>query len=385
MRKKLQVFISSTYTDLQDERQAAVEAVLRTGHIPAGMELFRSGDISQKETITKWIKESDVYLLILGGRYGSIEKSSQKSYTHWEYDLAGEIGIPRFAIIISEQTLNKKVKKYGQSMLERNNYDKYIEFKEQVLSKVSHFFEDIKDIKLTIMQTLNELAMDVNISGWVSGKNSEQLETVQQNLIELTKENRILKTKLEQVIHMKQPKESNIFNQEIDFSEQTEKIITLLGAKVIPRYESIVWYVYPDDDDKEVSEINVDNIKEHSFPQPPQEFTSYFILDTEEDVYKKLLIVTIAEDDYFNFQARLGDIRLLINQFRLAEGVPIKFVIAIPGEHGLLQDKVEVFLKKALDIEKVVDTTLFEIQIWDSNVINQFEELLGLSLSLLES
>lgn len=51
MNKRLQVFISSTYTDLTEERQAAVAAVLNAGHIPAGMELFKSGDQSQKETI----------------------------------------------------------------------------------------------------------------------------------------------------------------------------------------------------------------------------------------------------------------------------------------------------------------------------------------------
>jgi hypothetical protein len=51
MKKKLQVFISSTYKDLRDERQAAVSAILKAGHIPAGMELFTSGDESQMETI----------------------------------------------------------------------------------------------------------------------------------------------------------------------------------------------------------------------------------------------------------------------------------------------------------------------------------------------
>lgn len=66
MQKKLQVFISSTFVDLQDERQAAVQAVLNAGHIPAGMELFKAGDQSQKETIKRWIEESDVYMLILG-------------------------------------------------------------------------------------------------------------------------------------------------------------------------------------------------------------------------------------------------------------------------------------------------------------------------------
>jgi hypothetical protein len=84
VKKRLQVFVSSTYTDLIEERQAAVEAILTAGHIPAGMELFAAGDESQLEVIKQWIDESDIYLLILGGRYGSVEKSSGKSYTQIE-------------------------------------------------------------------------------------------------------------------------------------------------------------------------------------------------------------------------------------------------------------------------------------------------------------
>jgi Domain of unknown function (DUF4062) len=57
---------------LRKERQAAVEAILTAGHIPAGMELFTAGDESQMEVIKRWIAESDVFLLILGGRYGSL-------------------------------------------------------------------------------------------------------------------------------------------------------------------------------------------------------------------------------------------------------------------------------------------------------------------------
>jgi hypothetical protein len=86
--KKLQVFISSTYIDLEGERQAAVEAILDSGNIPAGMELFKAGNETQLKTIERWIDESDVYLLILGGRYGSIEEKSDKSYTRLEYEYA---------------------------------------------------------------------------------------------------------------------------------------------------------------------------------------------------------------------------------------------------------------------------------------------------------
>ncbi len=67
MNRKFQVFISSTFTDLIEERQAAVSAILTAGHIPAGMELFKPGDRSQLEIIKRWIDESDIYILILGG------------------------------------------------------------------------------------------------------------------------------------------------------------------------------------------------------------------------------------------------------------------------------------------------------------------------------
>ena len=96
MNKKLQVFVSSTYTDLIEERQAAVEAILEAGHIPAGMELFKAGNKSQLETIYKWIDDSDVYMLIFGGRYGSVESKSGKSYTQLEYEYALNRNIPVF-------------------------------------------------------------------------------------------------------------------------------------------------------------------------------------------------------------------------------------------------------------------------------------------------
>ena len=41
LKRRFQVFVSSTFTDLQEERQAAVEAILSAGHIPAWNGAFR--------------------------------------------------------------------------------------------------------------------------------------------------------------------------------------------------------------------------------------------------------------------------------------------------------------------------------------------------------
>ncbi|UXT50466.1 DUF4062 domain-containing protein [Agrobacterium tumefaciens] len=168
MKKKLQVFVSSTFTDLQTERQAAVQAILKAGHIPAGMELFTASDKSQWEIIKRWIDESDVYMLILGGRYGSVDKETGISYTEMEYDYAVEKKKPLFSVVIKEDALEAKVKNVGSSVIEQDNPKALREFREKVLSTMSAFFADDRDIKLAIHESLGELGHQADLIGWVS-------------------------------------------------------------------------------------------------------------------------------------------------------------------------------------------------------------------------
>lgn len=148
--RKLQVFVSSTFTDLKDERQAAVEAILKTRNIPAGMELFAAGDQEQMEVIKEWIRESDVYMLIWGGRYGSIELHAGKSYTHLEFEYALEQKKPLFTVVMTDEALDVKIKTGGKNMVETENGQKLNEFKALVTSKMVSFWTDTKDIKLAV-------------------------------------------------------------------------------------------------------------------------------------------------------------------------------------------------------------------------------------------
>jgi len=167
MKSKYQVFISSTFKDLKNERQAAVQAILRAGHIPAGMELFKASDKSQWEIIKNWIKQSDIYVLILGAKYGSIEPKSGLSYTELEYDYAVSLGKPFFSIVIDDNAINEKVKKEGIDVLEKNNIDKLNNFRKKVLQKMSYFFTDSKDIKLAITESIDEIIKQTDLQGWV--------------------------------------------------------------------------------------------------------------------------------------------------------------------------------------------------------------------------
>lgn len=166
--KKYQVFISSTFLDLKEERQAAVEAILKKGHIPAGMELFGANNKSQWEVIKKWIDDSDIYMLILGGRYGSINDSTGISYTEMEYKYAIEKRKPFFALVLHEDYLFEKdmsiIKEYEIKT------DKYKAFKTDVMKRMCEIPKNIDQIRLGVnaLDTLIAENKD-SLTGWIKG------------------------------------------------------------------------------------------------------------------------------------------------------------------------------------------------------------------------
>ena len=98
MDKRYQIFVSSTYADLKEERQKVIQALMEMDCIPSGMELFPAADEEQFEFIKKVIDDCDYYLLIIGGRYGSVGADGL-SYTEREYQYAIECGIKVIALL----------------------------------------------------------------------------------------------------------------------------------------------------------------------------------------------------------------------------------------------------------------------------------------------
>jgi hypothetical protein len=86
--QRYQVFVSSTYLDLGEERHAVIMALLQLNAIPAGMELFPAADEDAWTLIKSVIDDCDYYLLVVGGKYGSVDPVEDISYTEREYDYA---------------------------------------------------------------------------------------------------------------------------------------------------------------------------------------------------------------------------------------------------------------------------------------------------------
>ncbi len=194
--KKLQVFVSSTYNDLLEERQACVETILQAGHIPAGMELFAAGSETQLETIKRWIDNSDVYMLLLGGRYGSLDPKTKLAYTEVEYRYALEKKKPVFAIVMSDAFLDNKIHHVGRSVLEQDNVDKLKKFKKLVLSKIVKFFDSLDGMKWAIFQSMIEIDNRYNLEGWVRGSEIIDVKPLISQISALTQENAQLKKEM---------------------------------------------------------------------------------------------------------------------------------------------------------------------------------------------
>jgi hypothetical protein len=200
MEKKYQVFISSTYTDLIEERQIVVEGVLNAGHIPAGMESFKAGS-SQEDTIKDWIKASDIYVLVLGPRYGSLNNEGI-SYTQWEYNLAKEYQKPMFAIVLSDNYINKMVQndRILPTELETSKAE-YITFKDEVMKTLVVQVDHPAEIRGGISDSIRDIERKrpEDLEGWIKGSYLNELEELREEKKKLTSD---LLNRQEEVIGM---------------------------------------------------------------------------------------------------------------------------------------------------------------------------------------
>ena len=168
IKRKFSVFISSTYEDLKKERQALIGVALENNFIPVGMEQFHAAPTSQWNVITKMIDECDFYLLVVGGRYGSIDTESGISYTEKEYNYAKSKGMPVLVVIKEASAITDTEKDTGD-----DKYDKMRmldEFREKVKNdgNTVDFFVDLNNLKYVASQTFsNAIGYADDNAGWV--------------------------------------------------------------------------------------------------------------------------------------------------------------------------------------------------------------------------
>ena len=165
MEVKHQVFVSSTYKDLIDERKEVIHALLELDCIPAGMELFPATDEDAWSLITEVIDGCDYYVLILGGKYGSTNKEGV-GFTEMEFDYASSRGMP-IICFLHENIENLTATKVESSELGRERLDK---FRRKAQEKHCKFWSTSHDLGGKVSRSLIQLKKRHPSDGWVPGK-----------------------------------------------------------------------------------------------------------------------------------------------------------------------------------------------------------------------
>jgi len=193
MEKRYQVFVSSTYVDLREERQQVIQALLELDCIPSGMELFPAADEDQWSLIKNIIDECDYYILIVGGRYGSTNDEGV-SYTEMEYRYALETQKPIIAFLHKDPSKIEKGK--CESTVEGQH--KLDAFRDTAQKKMCKYWSSPQELGSVVSRSVINLQRKSPGIGWVRGDVVTDKEATHE-ILRLSKEIQRLETKLSEV------------------------------------------------------------------------------------------------------------------------------------------------------------------------------------------
>jgi len=191
MNKRYQVFISSTFTDLEDERREVIQALLELDCIPAGMELFPAADDDQWSLIRKVIDDCDYYLVIVAGRYGSVSKKTGLSYTEMEYRYAIEKGKPVLGFV------HESPGDIPSSRTEKDEAarDKLSQFRDLVREKMCRHWRTPKDLGGAVSRSMVNAIKTRPAVGWIRADRATD-DSSAQEILRLKRQTEVLEKEL---------------------------------------------------------------------------------------------------------------------------------------------------------------------------------------------
>jgi hypothetical protein len=191
-KKRYQVFVSSTYVDLKEERAAIFDVLTKIDCIPAGMEIFPAIDEQQLEYIKSIIDDSDYYIVIIGGRYGSVTAEGV-SFTEKEFDYAISRGIPVLSFIHANPD-KIPVGDTDKDENKRKSLESFI--KKAQDGRLTQPWNDVNELKAAVMQAVMHNIKAKPGIGWIRGNVAASVEILTE-INQLRKENESLLKKIE--------------------------------------------------------------------------------------------------------------------------------------------------------------------------------------------
>lgn len=224
MEVKYQVFVSSTFEDLKEERKEVCQAILESHCIPAGMELFPASNKTQWDFIKRVIDESDFYLLVVAGKYGSIgtnDEGEKVSYTEMEFDYALNQDKPIIALIC-DNTDNLPKSKVETTRKRNNQLDR---FREKVCSgRIVKKWHNKDDLRACVLVALNEMRIDTNATGWI--KADFTVDRLSFNFLEQERERH------KKIVSKKDKENSNLLSKLNEKEDMIKQISNLYESEI---------------------------------------------------------------------------------------------------------------------------------------------------------
>ncbi|HAT3731877.1 TPA: DUF4062 domain-containing protein [Serratia marcescens] len=317
MDKRYQVFVSSTFTDLEDERKHVIQTLMEMDCIPAGMELFPAIDEGQWEFIKRIIDDCDYYLLIIGGRYGSVADDGL-SYTEKEFDYAVSKGL-KVIVLVHE---NPGQLPLDKSELNPDSREKLVNFIAKASEgRLRKTWSNVKDLPGLVALSMTKTIKTYPAVGWVrADKITNEAALIELN--ELRKRNEELMGKID-VLEMKSafsPPE-NIAGFDSSFEIHYES------------YSYDIEYGYASDN----FSINLQWGKIFSLISP------FIITDTNDDDIAKVLsdyIEKVQPNRYEHTTVDIHDIKTIYIQFKALGLIEIEagnWILSPEGNSKMMQ------------------------------------------------
>ena len=142
----MKVFVSSVRRGLEAERDSLPGLLSAIGHEPVRFEDFTAQPVPSREACLRAVAASDVYLLLLGPRYGHVFLDTGQSATHDEWVAARSKGMPT---IVFRKVGVKFEPEQEQFTREVGDYGTGVFYRE---------FETAVDLQRKVVEALSDLA-----------------------------------------------------------------------------------------------------------------------------------------------------------------------------------------------------------------------------------
>ena len=288
MDKRYQVFLSSTYEDLKEERLEVMKAILELDCFPVGMEYFPAADEDQWTFIANLIDQCDYYIVVLGSRYGSVDEKGI-GFTQKEYEYAIEKGIPVIAFTHSDPELR------SQKLSEKTDHgkNKFENFRKLLQTRLCKKWSNTYELGAVVSRSLSQLIRNKPRTGWVRADQVASQESYKEiiRLKNLVEKQEILLSRLKE--------ESSQGTEKWAQGEDMFKI----SFKVTLTDENKSW---KDDSRSE----RLSSHSEHTWDEIFASFASYLLIESKESEIKRGVTNLIKDANQLKLTSKKPNIRL---------------------------------------------------------------------------